>query len=65
MREVQCVELRQTIKILNLFDKVVMQEQTPKFFLIIQIGDLAYTVVLQPQALQACVLFEILNEGET
>lgn len=65
VREIQSVELRQTIEILNLLDEVVVQEQALEFPLVIQIGDLAYTVALQPQALQTRVLFEILDEGET
>jgi len=42
-----------------------MQIQALQLALILQIGDLAYTVVLQPQTLQPRVLLEILDEGES
>lgn len=65
MRKIQGVELCQIVEILDLADKVVMQVQAPEFTLIFQIGNLAYTVVLQPQTLETCISLETLDKGES
>lgn len=62
MRKIDAVQLIQPFKIFDLVDQVVMKKKTPHFDLIFEVSNFTDSVVLQKQALQSCVLVEILDK---